>query len=104
MAKDSSSTAPPSANAKYANGIKINTTAGVKGIFKTTPADTNTDGEAEASFDIYGPTGFFSASTQCLVLQSGSGSQDPKVAIKILGVSGKIVQSGVFYDLSESPC
>jgi prepilin-type N-terminal cleavage/methylation domain-containing protein len=104
MARDTSTTAPLSVTAKYANGIKINTTAGVKGIFSTTPADTNAASEPEYSFDIYGPTGFFPASTQCLVLQSGSGSQDPKVAIKILAVSGKIVQSGVFYDISNSPC
>jgi prepilin-type N-terminal cleavage/methylation domain-containing protein len=104
MVQDTSTTAPPSGTAKYANGIKINTTVGVKGIFSIAPATTNADNEPEAGFEIFGPTGFFPASTQCLVLQSGSDSQDPKVAIKILAVTGKIVQSGVFYDLSDSPC
>jgi prepilin-type N-terminal cleavage/methylation domain-containing protein len=65
----------------------------------------NAKNEPELELTVSAPYGrYFSASTSCVVYQLGSSSNDPKIAFKIIGVTGKVVPTGVFYDTTNSPC
>jgi prepilin-type N-terminal cleavage/methylation domain-containing protein len=106
--EDTASDAPPSITAEFANGIEMATgAAGSRVGDMSGLTDMNPQGENEDRIPISGPNGRIgTANEKCYVMQYDSSTTTPKTALTIIGVTGKVVSRGIFYNKTstDNPC
>jgi prepilin-type N-terminal cleavage/methylation domain-containing protein len=112
ITEDTASDAPPSITEEFANGVVMGTGTAAGSRFGDLNkyndlVSTNPQAEQEDRITISGPNGrIWLANEKCYVMQFDSNTTTPKTAMTIVGVTGKVVSRGIFYNKTstDNPC
>jgi prepilin-type N-terminal cleavage/methylation domain-containing protein len=112
ITEDTASDAPPSITEEFANGVVMGTGTAASSRFGDLNkyndlVSTNPQAEQEDRITISGPNGrIWLANEKCYVMQFDSNTTTPKTAMTIVGVTGKVVSRGIFYNKTstDNPC